>query len=311
MTRSPKSRLVALVEVALIGLVAALAAPAFAQIDLQGHRGARGLLPENTIPSVIAALDHGVDTIELDVVVSSDEMVVVSHEPWMSSAICRTPDGRNVTEEDEHAFNIYTMTYAEAAAFDCGARGHADFPQQRPRASAKPLLREVILISDGYAQRTGRTLPNYNIEIKSRPDGDGTYHPEPEDFVRLVYDILKDEDVLERSNVQSFDLRPLRVLRELDPSIRLALLVGNEDGYGANIDRLGFLPEIYSPNFGLVDSALVAAAHSDGLLLIPWTVNERAEMDALLRLGVDGLITDYPDIGREAIDAHLRAMRDG
>lgn len=286
----------------------AVGRPLLAQIDLQGHRGARGLLPENTIPSFLAALDHGVDTIELDVVISADERVVVSHEPWMSSAICRTPQGADVTAANEHALNIYEMTYDDVAAFDCGGRGHDGFPRQRPTAAAKPVLRHVLRVADGYAERTGRPLPRYNVEIKSNPDTDGRYHPGPEAFARLVHDVLATEDALERSYVQSFDPRSLQAMREIDPSVQLALLVSNDLGYAANLDRLGFTPKIYSPNQRLVDAALVESAHTDGVLVIPWTVNDREAMEDLLRLGVDGIITDYPEIGREVVDAFADDM---
>lgn len=292
---------VAVLQVAVCG-------PLMAQIDLQGHRGARGLLPENTIPSILAALDHGVDTIELDVVISADEEVVVSHEPWMSSAICRTPQGADVTAANEHALNIYEMTYDEVAAFDCGGRGHAGFPQQRPTAAAKPLLRHVLRVADGYAHRTGRPLPQYNVEIKSNPDTDGRYHPDPETFAHLVHEVLATEDVVARSYVQSFDPRSLQAMREIDPSVQLALLVSNELGYAGNLDRLGFVPEIYSPNQRLADAALVESAHADGVLVIPWTVNDREAMEDLLRLGVDGIITDYPDLGRDVVDAFADNM---
>ena len=293
---------------ALILLFSPFAAPdARAQIDLQGHRGARGLMPENTIVGVLEALDHGVRTIELDVVISADHEVVVSHEPWMSSSICRTPEGVDVTVENERSFNIFRMSYAEVAAFDCGSRGHADFPEQRPTAAAKPLLRRVIRVADGYAQRTQREPPLYNVEIKSHPDGDGRFHPTPEDFARLLYNVLAAEDVLERSNIQSFDPRSLGAVRDIDPAVRLALLVSNDLGYAANLERLGFEPEIYSPNYPLVDAALIDSAHAGGLLVIPWTVNDRETMWELLELGVDGLITDYPDVGRAVVDAFVEA----
>ncbi len=300
MIKSLQTRLIA-----FVALWTAVATPASAQIDLQGHRGARGLLPENTIPSVIAALDHGADTIELDVVISADGEVVVSHEAWMSAAICRTPDGGDISTEEERSFNIFELTYAEVAAFDCGGRGHREFPRQQPMAAAKPLLRAVVRLADGYAMRSSRPLPRYNIEIKSSPGGDGRFHPGPDLFVRIVYDLLEEEGLLDRTNVQSFDPRPLRVLRELDASLRLAFLVSNDDGYSANLERLGFRPEIYSPRHDLVDAELVNTAHNHGVLIIPWTVNDSAEMERLLELGVDGIITDYPDMGRDVIDAFL------
>ncbi len=280
-----------------------------AAIDLQGHRGARGLLPENSIPSILKALDLNVETVEVDVVITRGGEVLVSHEPWMSSVICRTPDGDAVQEADERSFNLYELDYDEISAFDCGGRGHPAFPDQVPTAVSKPLLLDVIRIADGYAHVTNRAAPRYNVEIKSAPDHDGIYHPAPDSFARTVYDVLDGEGVVGRSTVQSFDPRPLRALRALDASVTIALLVSNTDGFEANVDRLGFTPDAYSPMYGLVDPALMDAADSAGVNVIPWTVNDREDMERLLELGVHGLITDYPDVGREVVDAYERGSR--
>lgn len=277
-----------------------------AEIDLQGHRGARGLLPENSIPGFLKALDLGVTTLEMDVVITRDGEVLVSHEPWMSSVICRTPDGTPVHEDDERRFNIFELEYAETAAFDCGARGHPDFPDQRPTAVSKPLLRDVLRIADGYAHVTGREAPRFNVEIKSSPERDSVYHPAPAAFARIVYDTIEDEGVLERTTIQSFDPRSLRAVHDIDPSVSLALLVSNEDGFQANMRRLDFRPQVYSPNYGLVDETLMSAARASGVDVIPWTVNDRVEIERLLRLGVRGLITDYPDLGKEVIEDFQR-----
>lgn len=278
-------------------------------VDLQGHRGARGLVPENSIPSVLAALNLGVETLELDVVISRDNQVVVSHEPWMSPTICRTPTGEAVSEETARGYNIYAMDFAEVAGFDCGSRGHPSFPRQRPTAVWKPLLETVVRIADGYALSSGNRPPRYNVEIKSAPENDGIYHPAPEVFARLVYDVLSRERVLGRSNIQSFDPRALRAVRAIDPRLPIALLVSNDDGFDANLDRLGFVPAIYSPDKALVDEALMQSARASGVRVIPWTVNTREEMERLLMHDVDGIITDYPGIGRKAIDEYLRTQR--
>ncbi|MEX0600569.1 MAG: glycerophosphodiester phosphodiesterase family protein, partial [Rhodothermales bacterium] len=251
-----------------------------------------------------------VETIELDVVVSGDGEVVVSHEPWMSSVICRDPDGAPVREDQERDYNLFEMSYAEIAAFDCGGRGHPSFPDQRPTAASKPLLRDVLRIADGYAMVTGRPLPRYNVEIKSAPENDGFYHPPPDTFARLVYDVLADEDVRDRSTIQSFDVRSVRSVRSIDATQTVALLVNNDDGFEANLRQLGFLPDIYSPNQRLVDAALVEAARAVGMAVVPWTVNAPEDMRRLLDLGVDGLITDYPDRGRDVVDAYLRGRQD-
>lgn len=275
-------------------------------IDLQGHRGARGLLPENTVPSFLMALDLGVNTVELDVVISSDSQVVVSHEPWFSHEICSKPDGTPVTESEAHDLNIFGMTYDEVKRYDCGSRGNGRFPHQRKMAISKPLLSDAIAAVERRAAASDRSLPDFNVEIKSRPEGDNTYHPEPARFARLVYEVLRDAGVLDRSTIQSFDPRSLEAVHRLDDSVSLALLVDNELGLEGNLDRLSFRPRIYSPNYLLVDTRLVDAAHALGVRVIPWTINETDEMKSLLRMGVDGIITDYPDRGRAVVDSFVR-----
>jgi glycerophosphoryl diester phosphodiesterase len=264
--------------------------------DLQGHRGARGLAPENTLPAFRRALDLGVTTLELDAVISADSQVVVSHEPWMSATICTQPDGTPVPPDSRAQFNLFEMPYARIAQFDCGRRGHSDFPEQEAMPAVKPLLRDVIQMAEAYVDSTGRAPIFYNIETKSQPEGDNTFHPEPDAFAQLLYDVIDQEGITERATIQSFDPRTLRVARDIDPSLSLALLVGRDGGsLVENVDSLGFTPTIYSPNYQLVDAEMVQAAHKRGMELIPWTVNERSDMERLQQLGVDGLITDYPD----------------
>lgn len=272
-----------------------------ADFDLQGHRGARGLLPENTIPSFLRALDLQVRTIELDLAVTADSVVVVSHEPWFSSIICSTPDGRPVSAENERTYNIYRMTYDEVRAFDCGSRGNRLFPTQEAMAAYKPRLDSTFQVLDRHASETGRDEPRYNVEIKSRPEFDVTFTPDPSAFAGLVYDVIRDEGVTERTTVQSFDSRPLRALREIDPALSLALLVDNELGLARNLEELSFTPSIYSPHHRLVDRVLVDSVHALGMQIIPWTVNDTRSMERLVTLGVDGLITDYPDSAHQIV----------
>ena len=268
--------------------------------DVQGHRGARGLLPENTIPGFLRALDLGVATLEMDAVITADSLVVVSHEPWFSAAICLLPSGEPIQEKNERDYRIYEMPYDSVAAFDCGSRGNPRFPRQEPMAVSKPLLHDVIEAAEAYAAEHGLPDVRYNIETKSRPEWDDQFHPDPETFTRLLYDVLEEADVRERATIQSFDSRTLQVAHRLDPSLSLALLVAEEQGgrLEEQLDVLGFTPAIYSPAYRLVDEDLVQAAHEHGMLVIPWTVNTLDEMRHLQRLGVDGLITDYPDVAQ-------------
>jgi glycerophosphoryl diester phosphodiesterase len=270
--------------------------------DVQGHRGARGLAPENTLPAFRRALELGVTTLEMDTVVSADEQVVVSHDPWFSSVFCAHPSGAPVRPDEEADLRIFAMPYARVARFDCGSRGHPDFPRQERQAAIKPLLRDVIRMAEAYAHRHGRPPAFYNVETKSTPDGDGTLHPEPEAFVELLWEVVAREGVADRLTLQSFDVRTLQAARQMRLPIRLSLLVADTGrGLGESLREgvraLGFAPHVYSPDFRLVDAAAVERAHADGMAVIPWTINVWDEMERLQALGVDGLITDYPDLG--------------
>ena len=266
--------------------------------DLQGHRGARGLLPENTIPAFLRALDLGVETLELDVVVSADGIVVVSHEPWMNAEICAHPDGRPVAPAEAEALNLYRMPYAEIARYDCGRRRHPRFPEQAPTPAVKPRLADVIAAADAHARAAGRPLPRYNVETKARPAWDGIYTPDPDAFAAAVVDVIWTAGAFERASIQSFDARTLRATYRIARAMPLVLLVeagAPEATFAENLAGLGVKPHTYSPAFALVTPALVAEAHAAGVRIVPWTVNERADMQRLVAMGVDGLITDYPD----------------
>ena len=278
--------------------------PATPGFDLQGHRGARGLLPENTIPAFLRALELGVTTLEMDIVITKDSTVVVSHEPWMSGTICSLPSGEPVPLAEQQSYRIFEMTYDEVAQFDCGSRDHPRFPRQQKMKVAKPRLGGVIDAAEAYVREHGLAPIAYNIETKARPQWDGTLTPDPETFTRLLYDVLVETGVKDRTILQSFDVRTLQVGRRLDPSWRLALLIGgeNDPGLAANLNTLGFTPEIYSPAYLLVDADLIREAHARGMLVIPWTINTLEEMQRLKALGVDGLITDYPDVGAALLD---------
>ena len=273
-------------------------------IDLQGHRGARGLVPENTIPSHLRALELGVTTLEMDVAINAEDHVVLSHEPWMSATICSHPDGRRVKRAEEKNLRIYAMSDKEVAGFDCGSRGHPDFPRQRAMPLSKPLLDEVFQTVAKQSSASGQTALRFNIEIKSRPDGDGIFHPEVGEFASILYAVLKSHDVLEQTTVQSFDPRALEVMHSIDPQVSTALLISDSRDFEKNLALLSYVPEIYSPDYTLVDKELIRAAHARNIQVIPWTVNDADSMRELLAWGVDGLITDYPDLGIEVVSEH-------
>jgi glycerophosphoryl diester phosphodiesterase len=263
--------------------------------DLQGHRGARGLLPENSIPSFLRAVDLGVDTIEFDVVVTAGRRVLVSHEPWFHHHISTRPDGSAVTAEEATDLNIYRMTLEEISRYDVGIRGHVNFPDQQPVAATKPLMADAIQAIKAHVAERGLDPVRYNIETKSRPEWYGVMVPEPDDFARLLYDELAGLGVLDRVLIQSFDVNTLIAMQQIDPALPLVLLVDNDLTLQNNLDLLGFVPSVYSPNYRLVTPALVEEAHEQGMKVIPWTINQTEEMRRLLVMGVDGIITDYPD----------------
>lgn len=264
-------------------------------IDIQGHRGSRGLMPENTIPAFIKALEIGVTTLEMDVVITKDQQVLVSHDPFLSHKICTGPNGEEINEADEKDYNLYQMTYEEISRCNCGSKEQLGFPEQHHMAVSKPLLRQVIDSVEYYLRINNLPPVYYNIETKTLPDGDNILHPEPKVFVDLLVEVLDEKNILERAIIQSFDVRTLQYAKKTYPDIRLALLVANKDLPEENIEKLGFTPNIYSPYYLLVNQKLMKYAHQQKMQVIPWTVNKPEEIKRVLSLGVDGLITDYPD----------------
>ncbi|MCH8524870.1 MAG: hypothetical protein LAT52_10000 [Balneolales bacterium] len=265
------------------------------EFDLQGHRGARGILPENTIPSLIKALEYSVTTLEFDIVVSADSQLVLSHEPWFHHHIGSHPDGRAVTQDEATSLNMFQMNYDEIRRYDVGLRGHINFPEQEPMAAIKPLMRDAIQQVEAHISEHGLEPVWYNIETKTLPEYYDVFTPQPDVFATLLYAELADLGVLDRVTVQSFDVNTLKAMRKIDKRVPLVLLIYNENGLEWNLEQLGFIPEIYSPYFRYVDKNLVSEVHNLNMKLIPWTVNNQEDMLRLIHLGVDGLITDYPN----------------
>jgi len=263
--------------------------------DLQGHRGARGLRPENTIPAFIFALDAGVTTVELDLAITKDKQVIVSHEPWMSASVCLQPDGSEITAQEEESFKIYQMTYGEISRFDCGSKENEKFPQQLKIQVSKPLLRDVIIAIEHHIKSNLLYEVDYNIEIKTSPGGDDKFHPKPEVFSDLVYNLIDQYLPLERVVIQSFDFRVLKYWNQKYPDIRLSALIENTKTVDANLKALGFKPSVYSPYFKLLTKEKVEYLQAQKIRMIPWTVNEIEDMKKMLQWKVDGFITDYPD----------------
>ncbi|MCY1508376.1 Glycerophosphoryl diester phosphodiesterase family protein [compost metagenome] len=271
---------------------------AFSQqkFDIQGKAGCRGIMPENTIAGMIKAVELGVTTLEMDAVISKDKQVVLSQEPYFNHEISLTPTGKTISLKDEKKHNIYQMIYAEVKKYDVGSKVHPRFPGQQKFKTYKPLLAETIDSVERYVKLNRLAKPDYSIETKLIRKGDNEFQPEPAEYVELIMKIVKAKKLEKRVIIQSFDIRTLQYLHQKYPKIRTALLIDEKENFEDNIKELGFIPTIYSPYSVLVGKSLVDKCHALGIKIIPWTINSTKEISYLMNLGVDGIITDYPNL---------------
>jgi len=269
-----------------------------AAFDKEGHRGCRGLMPENTIPAMIKALDLGVTTLEMDIAITKDKQPILSHEPWFARDITTKPDGTYMKDLEEKRFVIYWMTYEQVKTFDVGMKPYPRFPRQQRMNVVKPLLSDVIDSCEAHAKATNRSLPWYNIETKTDPSLDSVFHPMPVEFVDLLMSVILEKGIGERTIIQSFDFRTLQYLHQKYPSIKTSMLIEGLDkrSLEEQIKALGFTPTIYSPEYTLVNDDEVKKCHGQSIRIVPWTVNDKPTIDKLKKMGVDGIIMDYPDL---------------
>ncbi|NNE27011.1 MAG: glycerophosphodiester phosphodiesterase [Saprospiraceae bacterium] len=266
-----------------------------AQLDIQGHRGCRGLYPENSIPAFLHAIELGVHTLEFDVVISKDKKVIVSHEPFMSHEICTTPDGSKIEINEESKHNLYQLSYDEIKSYDCGSLYFEKFPDQEKLKTYKPSLKDVVDAVNNKLNSVGISTINYNIEIKRKAKWDNTFHPEYHEFADLVIAEIEALGIMDKTTVQCFDVPTLQYIHETYPNVRLVYLIYNQNGIENNLELLGFNPAVYSPYHGLIKAGTAEYCKERQIQLIPWTVNEVEDMQKMIDRGVDGIITDYPD----------------
>ena len=266
------------------------------KFDVQGKAGARGIMPENTIQGMLKALDLGVTTQEMDAVISKDKQVVLSQEPYFNNEISLQPNGKAITLKNQKDFNIYKMDYDEIKKFDVGSKIHSRFPGQMKFKVSKPLLSQTIDEVEEYVKLKRLPKPAYSIETKTIKNGDNVFHPEPAEFVDLIMDIVNAKKISKRVIIESFDMRTLQYLHEKYPKIQTSLLIDEKEPFEDYIEKLGFKPTIYSPYSVLVGKGLVDRCHEMGVKIIPWTINSVKEVKYLMSLGVDGVITDYPNL---------------
>jgi len=266
-----------------------------AYIDVQGHRGCRGLMPENTVMAFEKALELGVTTLEMDLCISKDHEIVVSHEPFFSHYISIGPDSLEITEENEKEHNLYSLSLDEIKSYDVGLKIHEWFPAQEKVPAVKPTLAEVVSMTMEYIQTNNVEMPWFNVEIKRRPEWDSIYSPPVDKYVELVCEEVISLGIAEHTTIQSFDVEALKITKRLYPNLKLVYLIQNTESPDKNLETLGFIPEVYSPYFKLIDEELLKLCRDHSMSLIPWTVNEIEDIKNLLDLGVDGIISDYPD----------------
>lgn len=260
-----------------ISLLCMTLAGADGKIAVHGHRGARAVMPENTMPAFEYALGVGADVLELDMAVTKDNVVVISHDSSMSPAICKGPR--------EHV-PIRELTLAEVRLYDCGATANPLFPKQRSVPGTKmPTLDEVF----GLASRGDF---EFNIETKILPSHPALT-PSPEEFARLVLAVIRKHKLEKRVILQSFDFRTLHAMKSLAPEIRLsALYAGEPKSFTAIAKEAG--ASIVSPIYQLATKEQVDTAHRAGLQVVPWTANTSADWEKLIQAKVDAIITDDP-----------------
>lgn len=266
-----------------------------AAFEVCGHRGEAGNYPENSIPGFLTAVKSGVQALEMDVVISADKKVVVSHEAFMASEYMSDPQGKPVARNLERSYNLYTMDYDSIRKFDGGSRKNRKFPKQKKIKTYKPLLEEVIDRVEGLTSSNELSPVKYMIEIKSDPQHYNHDQPEPPEFVNLVMEVVRRKGIEDRAVIKSFDPQILNILNEIYPSITVSYLV-RKKGIARNLSLLNFTPDIYGPHYKLIKNTdFVDSVHTREMKLIPWTVNKKRSIKKMIRLGVDGLVTDYPE----------------
>jgi glycerophosphoryl diester phosphodiesterase len=308
----------------IVGLLLSSGATAQTRIDLQGHRGARGLLPENTLPAFERAMALGVTTLELDVVLTQDGMLAISHDPALNPDLTRDNQGRYLEPPGP---DIISLNWAQLQTYDVGqikpgSRYASYFPEQKSVEGTR-----IPRLQDLFDQVTakGNSKVQFAIETKltpMRPE----QTPDPESFVRQLLKVINDNNMQARVQIQSFDWRTLQAVQRLAPGLPTVYLTaqlpsldnitaanGQDSPWTAGFQYKahGSIPRMiqaaggshWSSYWRELDAAKVKEAHALGLKVLAWTVNERKAMNELLDMGVDGLITDRPDVALEVLRA--------
>ena len=277
----------------------------YKKTEIHGHRGCRGYFPENTIEGFIHALSLDTDAIEMDIVISKDMQIVVSHEHFMHHKKCLWPNLKSISKEQAASLLLYEMDYNEIKRFDCGLLPHQNYPLMKSIGAFKPLLKEVINQVEKACKVLNRTPIIYNIEIKSEPALVGVVQPEYETYVNSILDTLAPFNLKNRLVIQSFDKKILSTLKHKNNHIPLSLLVEDEKNPLDHIHELGFLPQIFASDYIYLNQQNIDALHAQKVKVYAFTVNKIESLNHMLSLGVDALITDYPDIAARCVNNYI------
>lgn len=273
-------------------MTAQQALPAFYKV---GHRGTRGLMAENTIPSMIKAIETGANTIEFDVHITKDGQVVVYHDASFNPAYTTMPDGSEIPKESRKDYTFHQMEYSRIREFVIGEKPYPEFPEQQPIKTYAPLLSEMIDSVEAYTKEHHLPPVFYLLEIKSSAKTDGTEQPVPEEYIDRLMAVKNLLPLGKRLIIQSFDARPLQVIHRRYPQIALGFLTYDKEINPAKqLDLLGFTPQFYNPAYQFTTPELITLCHSRKIQVVPWTVQDPAEMKKLKAMGADGIISDYP-----------------
>jgi glycerophosphoryl diester phosphodiesterase len=254
-------------------------------------------MPENTIPGMIKAIEDGANALEMDLQFTADGEVIVTHDPFINRAYSLDSQGHEISKKDARKHIIYRMDYAQVRSFDVGSKEYSKYPLQRKLKTHIPALAELISSVETFVKDHNWNPVIYNIEIKAGPDGDDLWHPAPLELIGRVVKLLKASHIENRYYLQSFDVRQIQEVKRSHPEIPVALLTAD---HGKTIEQhlkpVGFTPEIFSPYYKIVTKSMIAQSHNAGMKIMPWTVNDVKTMKSLLKKGVDGIITDFPNV---------------
>ncbi len=260
--------------------------------NIYGHRGARGLYPENTMFGFINSLNHNLSGFEFDVVVSKDHQLIVSHEPWMSFKYCSHPEGKPITYINQKRYNIYKMTVEEIKRFDCGSKLNLHYPYQKLTPCYKPTLQELF----DYLRTIDFKKLTLLIELKSRKTWFNTFQPPLKTYAQLVIDFFTHNQIDHQVVVKSFDHKLLNLIYKDLPQIEIGFLVDNKRSVKNNLKKLKFKPSYYNLKHQLITKNIVDELNMRHIKTIPWTVNTIKDGLRLESLGIDSIITDYPNL---------------